>query len=118
MSYQVYLSINGQDLPLPDQYELGFFDVVHTHETQAGTRQREVIRVGIAQIKVSFSCSPKWVRQLSKFCDQDRLEVSYFDTRTLALKQAWMSLENYQVDLVKDTSFGSLWQVSFQLTEL
>ena len=52
---------DGQNLPLPDSYEVELEDVEADSggETEAGTTQRDVVRHGVAQIPVSFSVTAK-----------------------------------------------------------
>ncbi len=43
--------------------------------------------------------------------------MDYFDTETLAVKNAEMFIDGYKAGLVKDTSYKGLWKVSFTLKE-
>ena len=119
MAFMQYLNFNGVDLPLPDTYEVSLKSVEAdtTGETEAGTTQRDVVRSGVATISVSFSVSPKWLRQLTAYSKMDKLTVLYFDPETLEQKQAEMFIDGYQSKLKKDTSYKGLWTVSFTLNE-
>ena len=86
-------------------------------ETEAGTTQRAVVRLGVARISVSFSVSAKWLRLLTGFKQREKIAVAYFDTEMLEMKEAEMFVEGYKAVLVKDTSFKGLWKVSFTLRE-
>lgn len=86
-------------------------------ETEAGTRQRDVVRQGMVEIAMSFSVSPQWLRKLSAYSKQDKLSVQYFDTEDLLLKRTEMYIEGFKAGLEKDTSYKSLWTVSFTLRE-
>ena len=86
-------------------------------ETEAGTTQRDVVRLGVVSIAVSFSVSPKWLKVLTGFKQREKISVGYFDTETLEMKEAEMFVEGYKAVLVKDTSFKGLWKVSFTLRE-
>ena len=68
-------------------------------------------------IAVSFSVSPKWLKVLTGFKQREKIEVEYFDTETLEMKEAEMFVEGYKAVLVKDTSYKGLWKVSFTLRE-
>lgn len=57
-------------------------------ETEAGTTQRDVIRTGVAEISVSFSVSPKWVKRLTVYSKLPKIAVRYFDIEVLELKEA------------------------------
>ncbi len=119
MAYMQYLIFNGRSLPMPDSYELGLSDVEADSggETEAGTTQRDVIRTGVADIPVSFSVSPKWVKLLTAYSKMPKIAVKYLDTETLELKDAEMYISGFKAQLKKDTSYKGLWTVSFTLKE-
>ena len=43
--------------------------------------------------------------------------VGYLDMETMNIVDTQMYIDGYQVKLVSDTSYGSLWEVSFTLKE-
>ena len=86
-------------------------------ETEAGTTQRDVVRQGVVNISVSFSVTAKWLKGLTAYSKQDKLSVDYFDTETLAVKNAEMFIDGYKAGLVKDTSYKGLWKINFTLKE-
>ena len=43
--------------------------------------------------------------------------VGYLDMETMSIVDSQMYIDGYQVKLVSDTSYGSLWEVSFVLKE-
>ena len=119
MAFLQYLVFDGIPLPLPDSYEIGLEDVEADSggETEAGTMQRDVVRLGVVNISVSFSVSPRWLKLLTGFKQQEKISVDYVDTGTLEMRRSEMFIEGYKAGLVKDTSFKGLWQVSFTLRE-
>ena len=119
MAFVQYLVFDGARLPLPDSYEVQMDDVEADSggETEAGTTQRDVVRLGVVSIAVSFSVSPKWLKVLTGFKQREKISVGYFDTELLEMKEAEMFVEGYKAVLVKDTSFKGLWKVSFTLRE-
>ena len=120
MAFIQYLAFDGTPLPpLPDSYEVQMVDIEADSggETEAGTTQRDVVRLGVARISVSFSVSAKWLRLLTGFKQREKIGVDYFDTETLAVKNAEMFIDGYKAGLVKDTSYKGLWKVSFTLKE-
>lgn len=54
MAFFQYLVFDGENLPLPDSYEVEDVEADSGGETEAGTTQRDVVRHGVAQIPVSF----------------------------------------------------------------
>lgn len=119
MAFIQYLTFDGTPLPLPDSYEVQMEDVEADSggETEAGTTQRDVVRLGVVSIPVSFSVSPKWLKALTGFKQKEKISVDYFDTQTLESKKTEMYMEGYKAVLVKDTSYKGLWRVSFTLRE-
>ena len=119
MAFVQYLVFDGVLLPLPDSYEVQMVDVEADSggETEAGTTQRDVVRLGEVSIAVSFSVSPRWLKVLTGFKQREKISVGYFDTELLEMKEAEMFVEGYKAVLVKDTSFKGLWKVSFTLRE-
>jgi hypothetical protein len=119
MAYIQYLKFDNTALPLPDSYDLDLADVEADSggETEAGTVQRDVVRIGVVTIVVSFSVSPAWLKRLTAYSKQDKIAVQYFDTKDLALKETEIFITDFKAKLYKDTSYKGLWTVSFTLNE-
>ena len=119
MAFRQYLTLDGVPLPLPDSDGVQMSDVEADSggETEAGTTQRDVVRMGVVSISAAFSVSPKWLKILTEFKQKEKLAVDYFDTETLEMKRTEMFIDGYKASLVKDTSYKGLWKVSFTLKE-
>ena len=119
MAYYNYLAFNGETLPHPDSYDVSMDDVEaeSSGETEAGTKQRDVVRSGIHTIAVSYSVTAAWLKKLTAYKQMPKLNVRFFDPSVADLTQAEMYIEGFQVGLKKDTSYGGLWTVSFDLKE-
>lgn len=119
MAYIQYLTFDKTALPLPDSYEVQMTDVEADSggETEAGTLQRDVVRLGVVNISVSFSVSAGWLKRLTGFKQKEKISVAYFDMETLETRTAEMYIEGYKAKLEKDTSYKGLWTVSFVLKE-
>ena len=106
MAFFQYLVFDGENLPLPDSYEVELEDVEADSggETEAGTTQRDVVRHGVARIPVSFSVTAKWLKKLAVYAKKDKISVQYFDAETAELKLAEMYVTGYKAKLKKDTS--------------
>ena len=115
MAFFQYLVFDGENLPLPDSYEVELEDVEADSggETEAGTTQRDVVR-----IPVSFSVTAKWLKKLAGYAKKDKISVQYFDGETAELKRAEIYVTGYKAKLKKDTSYKGLWTVSFTLREM
>lgn len=46
--------------------------------------------LAVVNIAVSFSVSPKWLRLLTGFKQQEKIQVKYFDPENCGMKQAEM----------------------------
>ena len=120
MAFYQYLVFNGENIPTPVSYAVSL-DTVEADsggETEAGTKQRDVIRSGIVTISVSFAVTAVWLSKLTAYSKMDKLTVRYFDTETLTLVETEMFIDGFSVSLKKDTSYKGLWEVSFKLQEL
>ena len=79
--------------------------------------QRDIVRSGVVSIDVSYSLTKKYLPVLSAYSKMPKLKVSYFDPELMELRETSMYMDSYKVKLVKDTSYQSLWEVSFTLKE-
>lgn len=95
MAFIQYLVFDSVPLPMPDSYEVELSDVEADTggETEAGTTQRDVLRSGVVTIPVSFSLSPKWVKNMAEFRRKPKITVEYFDTETLDIRKTEMYIE-------------------------
>ena len=119
MAYVQYLIFNNNNLPMPDSYSVDLADVEAdtSGETEAGTTQRDLVRTGVVNISVSFSVTATWLKKLSAYSKLSKIDVTYFDTTELEVKQTEMYIEGFKANLEKDTSRKGLWKVSFELKE-
>lgn len=119
MAFYSYLAFDGETLPHPDSYNVSMDDVEadSSGETEAGTKQRDVVRSGVHTIDVAFSVTAVWLKKLTAYKQKPKLQVDFFDPETVDLKQAEMFIEGFKVSLAKDTSYKGLWTVSFSLKE-
>ena len=69
MAFIQYLTFDGENLPLPDSYEVNLEDKEADSggETEAGTIQRDVVRAGVVEISVSFSVTQVWLKKLTEY---------------------------------------------------
>lgn len=120
MSFIEYLKINGELLPSPDSYEVSLSSVESdsSGETEAGTKQHDVVRQGVVDISVSFTVTATWLKRLTFWSKQNKLTVQYFDTDSLLLKETEMYIDEFKARLEQDTSYKGLWAVEFRLREL
>ena len=86
-------------------------------ETEAGTIQRDVVRLGVVSIVVTFQVTQKWLMMLTGFKQKEKISVDYFDTETADMKRTEMYVQRFKSSLEKDTSYKGLWTASFTLKE-
>ena len=118
--YNQYLVFNGENLPMPQNYDISLSSVVadSSGETEAGTTQRDVVRSGIVNIAVSFQVTAVWLKKFSAYSKLAKITVRYFDTDDLSLKTTEMYIDGYKATLYKDTAKKGFWNVSFTLKEM
>ncbi|MFI3201882.1 MAG: hypothetical protein R3Y54_10245 [Eubacteriales bacterium] len=119
MAFIEYLKIEDCLLPTPTSYDVSLVDKESdsSGETEAGTIQRDLVRMGVVTIVVRFDVSAKWLQAFTMYSKMPSLVVEYFAPDELALKKTQMYMVGYQAKLSHDTSKLGLWSVSFSLQE-
>ena len=69
MAFFSYLVFDGETLPHPESYDVSMDDVEadSSGETEAGTKQRDVVRSGVHTIAVAFSVTAVWLKKLTAY---------------------------------------------------
>lgn len=119
MAFIQYLNFDGENLSLPTSYEVNMEDreADSGGETEAGTIQRDVVRVGVRTIAVTFAVTAAWLKKLTEYKQKEKLLVRYFDPETVEQKETQMYMDGFKAKLEKDTSNRGMWTVSFTLKE-
>lgn len=119
MAHMQYLIFNSENIPMPASYSVDLSDIEADSGgmTEAGTTQRDIVREGIVEIKVSFNVSRKWLKKFSAYKKLASITVQYLSTETFTMSSTQMYIDGYSVKLASDTSYGSLWEVGFTLKE-
>ena len=119
MAHLQYLVFNGENIPMPSSYSVDLTDIEADSGgiTEAGTTQRDVVREGVVEIKVSFNVSKRWLSKFTAYKRLPKLTVGYLDMETMNIVNTEMYITGFQTKLAADTSYGSLWEVSFTLKE-
>lgn len=119
MAYLEYLKFNDELVPLPMSYVMTLtdFEADSGGITEAGTKQRDVVREGVIEIDVTFRVSKIWLMKFRSFKKIPKLKVTYLNTESMTMTDTEMFIDGFESKLIKDTSYGSLWEVSFKLQE-
>ena len=119
MAHLQYLVFNNENIPMPASYSVSLSDVEADSGgvTEAGTTQRDVVRIGVVTISVSFCVTQKWLSLLTGYKQQEKIRVGFFDPETASVRQTEMYVEGFKAKLKKDTSYKGLWTVNFILKE-
>lgn len=119
MAHLQYLVFNNENVPMPVSYDISLNDVEADSggTTEAGTTQRDVVREGVVEIKVSFNVSKTWLKKFRAYKKLSSITVGYLDLETMNTVNAQMYMTGFQTKLAADTFYGGLWEVSFTLNE-
>ena len=119
MAHMQYLVFNNENIPKPASYDISLSDVEADSggTTEAGTIQRDVVREGVVEIRVSFNVSKRWLQKFSVYKKLPSITVGYLDTATMNIVDTQMYITGFSSKLAADTSYGGLWEVSFTLKE-
>ena len=85
--------------------------------TETGTTQRDVVREGMVEIRVTFRVSKKWLMKLSAYKKLANITVGYLDMETMNIVDTQMYIDGFKSRLAADTSYEGLRKVSFILRE-
>ena len=102
MTFQTYLRINGEALPVQkDDYTVDYSDVIADSGgvTEAGTTIRDVIREGIPSISVTIPVSLTWLKKLRRYKREPYLNVEWMNPETGSLSSGIMYMDGFKVSL-------------------
>lgn len=121
MDDKIYLKIDNDVLPVePNKgYSLSLSDYDNVNKTEAGTSIREVTRVDIPSISVSFDCDAEMLRDMRKYKSKASVSVEYYDpSKSGDLNKDEMFVTGYSEQMLADTDDGGIWRVKFNLEDL
>lgn len=118
---KVYLKINGNVLPVEPEkgYTLSLQDSDSTNQTEGGTTVRDIVRMNIPSISVSFDCDKEMLLEMRSYKAEPSLDVEYFDPVEInELQKDSMYVTSYSEKMLADTEDGGIWRVTFNLEDL
>ena len=118
MSMKVEIWFNTEEFPLfKDSYKFKPVNVETINETEAGTKIRDIKRLGVPHISISQIVDDTWYQKLfDYFASGSSITVKYYDPHTLTQKTYSAFLEDLDFELIKDDGTSTEWQVSFEVT--
>ena len=118
---KVYLKISGNVLPVEPEkgYTLSLQDSDSTNQTEGGTTVRDIVRMNIPSISVSFDCGKEMLLEMRSYKAEPSLDVEYFDpVESNELQKDSMYVTSYSEKMLADTEDGGIWRVTFNLEDL
>lgn len=118
---KVYLKIGENVLPVEPEkgYTLSLQDSDSTSQTEGGTTVRDIVRMNIPSISVSFDCDKEMLLEMRSYKVEPSLDVEYFDpVESNELQKDSMYVTNYSEKMLADTEDGGIWRVTFNLEDL
>lgn len=118
---KVYLKIGENVLPVEPEkgYTLSLQDSDSTNQTEGGTTVRDIVRMNIPSISVSFDCDKEMLLEMRSYKAEPSLDIEYFDpAESNELQKDSMYVTNYSEKMLADTEDGGIWRVTFNLEDL
>ena len=118
---KVYLKIGENVLPVEPEkgYTLSLQDSDSINQTEGGTTARDIVRMNIPSISVSFDCDKEMLLEMRSHKAEPSLDVEYFDpVESNELQKDSMYVTNYSEKMLADTEDGGIWRVTFNLEDL
>lgn len=114
---KVEILFGAETLPLTkDEYKFKPINIQTINETEAGTRIRDIKRLGVPQISISMIVSDTWYQKLyDYYASGSAITVSYYDPHTLAANTFSGYVDDLEYDLIRSDSTSTDWNVSFEV---
>ena len=115
---KIELYFGAEQFPLyKDSYKFKPLNVETINKTEAGTKIRDIKRLGVPHLSVSQIVSDTWYQKLYDYYSQGMaITFKYYDPHSLTLKTFDGFLEDLEFDLIRSDSTSTDWQVSFEVT--
>lgn len=86
-------------------------------ETEAGTLQRDIKRLGVPHISVSSTIDDTWFQKIfDYYTSGDEITVTYYSPATLTEQTFSGFIQNLKYAARKDHGTSTTWDVSFEVT--
>ena len=117
------IKINNTSIPWPDSWDEHADRVANEFQTEAGTRQKIVVRSKRLTITANFTVSNRWLKKFEEWRDASTLTVSIYDAVSGGYVSHTMEItdDSFSYSLIKNSqragNTNGLWRLSFDLEE-
>lgn len=117
MAQKLKLKFSTEYFPLTKgSYNLTLENKETIQETEAGTIQRDIKRLGVPHISVTSTIDDTWFQKLQGYyVSGTALTIYYLNPSTLAEDNFSGFIQNLKYDAIKDNGTKTYWDVSFEV---
>ena len=117
MAQKLKLKFSTEYFPLTKgSYNLTLENKETIQETEAGTIQRDIKRLGVPHISVTSTIDDTWFQKLQGYyVSGTALTIYYLNPSTLAEDNFSGFIQNLKYDAIKDNGTKTFWDVSFEV---
>lgn len=118
MTQKVKLKFDTDYFPLTKgSYELTIQNKETVQETEAGTLQRDIKRLGVPHLSISSTINSTWYQKIyNYYVTGQSVTIAYYSPVTLAEAIFSGFIQNLRYSLIKDNGTETYWDVSFEVT--
>lgn len=118
MAQKLKLKFDTEYFPLTKgSYTLAPQNKETINETEAGTIQRDIKRLGVPHISVSSTIDDTWFQKLyGYYVSGSVITIYYLNPATLAESSFDGFIQNLTYNAIKDNGTKTFWDVSFEVT--
>ena len=118
MAQKLKLKFDTEYFPLTKgSYNLSLQNKEKINETEAGTIQRDIKRLGVPHISVNSTIDDTWFQKLQGYyVSGTALTIYYLNPATLAEASFSGFIQNLTYNAIKDNGTKTYWDVSFEVT--
>lgn len=118
MAQKLKLKFDTEYFPLTKgSYNFSLQNKETINETEAGTIQRDIKRLGVPHISVNSTIDDTWFQKLEGYyVSGTALTIYYLNPATLAEDSFSGFIQNLTFNAIKDNGTKTYWDVSFEVT--
>ena len=118
MAQKLKLKFDNEYFPLTKgSYTLALENKETIKETEAGTLQRDIKRLGVPHISVTSTIDDTWFQKIQGYyVSGSALAIYYLNPATLTEDSFSGFIQNLTLNAIKDNGTKTYWDVSFEVT--